>query len=102
MARLISNYKVVLTVLDGLVLKANRRSYAAASEAGHIGRRVGPQMAGDKKEERALNTDGPRPISDPWWGPDPITGYYRPVDWEAEIDPAFYQRTQIHKIKQPY
>lgn len=76
----------------------NRTSYAATSQAGHVGRRAMPQMAGEEKET-AQKTDGPKPISNPWWGPDPITGYYRPVDWEAEIDPAFHRLAQNHEIK---
>lgn len=77
----------------------NRTRYAATSQEGHVGRRVRPQMAGEVKET-AQNADGPQTISNPWWGPDPIAGYYRPVDWEAEIDPSFHQMAQNHKIKQ--
>ncbi|XP_010449879.1 PREDICTED: late embryogenesis abundant protein Lea5-like [Camelina sativa] len=63
-----------------------RRSYVATSQnvtATGLSKGGSTRVMVGKIEQRALDQE-----AESAWGPDPVTGYYRPSDRAAEIDPA--------------
>ncbi|KAK9288749.1 hypothetical protein L1049_017213 [Liquidambar formosana] len=94
MARSLSNAKfLAASVVDSLSLVICRRGYAAASQ-GMVSASVskGGSRTGivGRVEERAVIKE------DSSWGPDPVTGYYRPVNRGAEIDVAELRDTLLN------
>uniref|UniRef100_A0A5B6YJ29 Late embryogenesis abundant protein Lea5 n=1 Tax=Davidia involucrata TaxID=16924 RepID=A0A5B6YJ29_DAVIN len=100
MASSLSSAKLLASsVVDGLSLAINRRGYAAAASRGAVsgagvgkgGSRSG--MVG-KAEETAVIKEKSS------WAPDPVTGYYKPLDRAAEIDEAELREMALnHKVK---
>ncbi|CAH8276491.1 unnamed protein product [Arabidopsis lyrata] len=63
-----------------------RRSYVATSQnvtATGLSKGGSTRVMVGKMEQRALDQE-----VESAWGPDPVTGYYRPSNRAAEIDPA--------------
>ncbi|KAF5731435.1 putative Indole-3-acetic acid-induced protein ARG2 [Tripterygium wilfordii] len=76
MARSFSNAKVVLDVISKAVARRGYATAAAPSRGSGAGpRNSAPAMV--KKEGEKVS-----------WGPDPVTGYYRPESGAHEIDVA--------------
>ncbi|KAI4317573.1 hypothetical protein L6164_025435 [Bauhinia variegata] len=73
-------------VADVLSTPVARRGYSAASDAsvsaglGRSGTRNG--MVGKLEETKEASGGSSA------WGPDPVTGYYRPINHTCEIDPV--------------
>ncbi|KAK2990123.1 hypothetical protein RJ640_014792 [Escallonia rubra] len=80
---------VAASVLDGLSFTLNRRGYAAAATQG--GAASGAHKGGATTQETVVIKDEPRASSS--WGPDPMTGYYKPGDHVAEVDAAELRET---------
>ncbi|CAL9225566.1 unnamed protein product [Arabidopsis halleri] len=62
------------------------RSYVATSQnvtATGLSKGGSTRVMVGKMEQRALDQE-----AESAWGPDPVTGYYRPSNRAAEIDPA--------------
>uniref|UniRef100_A0A6N2MY42 Late embryogenesis abundant protein Lea5 n=1 Tax=Salix viminalis TaxID=40686 RepID=A0A6N2MY42_SALVM len=108
MARSLLNAKFpVASIADGLSLSVFRRGYAAAAAApisaavtatfGSGGSRAGG-MAG-KVEDRAATKEDSEAYST--WAPDPVTGYYRPANHAAEIDPAELREMLLNRRVRP-
>ncbi|KAK7363566.1 hypothetical protein VNO77_05713 [Canavalia gladiata] len=81
-----------------------RRGYAAASDVlgrvglGIIARRSG--MVG-RTEEKPVTRDGSEAYSA--WAPDPVTGYYRPINHTPEIDAVDLRQMLLnHKLRSPH
>ncbi len=107
MARSLSRVSsLAASLADGLspsLLPAFRRGYVAVSEAavpaslgrgrstagvvGKLGR-----MGGTKQEAGATSA----------WGPDPVTGYYRPENGAVEIDPAELREMLLSRRVRPH
>lgn len=75
-----------------------RRGYAAASDAS-------PSMRGGLDSISVMekgvtkNSSGPSGTSSAW-APDPITGYYRPINHTNEIDPVELRKMLLkHKVR---
>ncbi|KAF5752196.1 late embryogenesis abundant protein Lea5 [Tripterygium wilfordii] len=87
MARSVSNAKVVVgSVVNDLFLSISRRGYTAGTLPASLGRRESrPTMVGKAEESAVIKEDSGASTA---WAPDPITGYYRPANHAAEIDPA--------------
>ena len=67
----------------------SRRGYAAASDVSvsvGLGRSVSRSAIVGKLEESDVSKAGSEVSSA--WAPDPVTGYYRPINQESEIDPV--------------
>ncbi|KAF5737001.1 ATDI21 [Tripterygium wilfordii] len=100
MAGSVSNAKVVVgSVMNGLFLSMSRRGYAAAPMSASLGRggsRV--CMVGKAEESCVIKEDSGASIA---WAPDPITGYYRPANHAAEIDPAELRETLLNHRGKP-
>ncbi|KAK3005349.1 hypothetical protein RJ639_015866 [Escallonia herrerae] len=87
---------VAASVLDGLSFTLNRRGYAAA--ATQSGAVSGAHKGGATTQGTPVIKDDPRASSS--WGPDPITGYYKPGDHVAKVDAAELRETAWnHKVK---
>ncbi|KAJ6323435.1 hypothetical protein OIU76_010862 [Salix suchowensis] len=111
MARSLLNAKLpVASIADGLSLSVFRRGYSAAAAAaaarisaavtatfGSGGSRAGG-MAG-KVEDRAATKEDSEAYSA--WAPDPVTGYYRPANHGAEIDPAELRDMLLNRRVRP-
>ncbi|KAB5537373.1 hypothetical protein DKX38_014906 [Salix brachista] len=107
MARSLLNAKLpVASIADGLSLSVFRRGYAAAAASpiraavtatfGSGGSRAGG-MTG-KMEDRAATKEDSEAYSA--WAPDPVTGYYRPANHVAEIDPAELREMLLnHRVR---
>ncbi|XWS08582.1 hypothetical protein CRYUN_Cryun40dG0014600 [Craigia yunnanensis] len=108
MARSLSSLKLLaISVSDGLSLSVSRRRYSAAPQGavtaifGRGGSTSRPGMVG-KVEQMGVNVmkeelgAGVSSV----WGPDPVTGYYRPENCAAEIDAAELREMLLnHKIR---
>ncbi|KAM7488146.1 hypothetical protein LguiB_025630 [Lonicera macranthoides] len=101
MARSVSSTKVLATsFLDRISISLTRRGYAAtagqgAASAGvEIGGSTGHRV-GKVEENPVIKQDTTKPSSS--WGPDPVTGFYKPSDQAAEVDAADLR--EIHKTK---
>ncbi|KAJ6719848.1 LATE EMBRYOGENIS ABUNDANT PROTEIN 41 [Salix purpurea] len=107
MARSLLNAKLpVASIADGLSLSVFRRGYAAAAAPisaavtatfGSGGSRAGG-MTG-KVEDRAATKEDSEAYST--WAPDPVTGYYRPANHAAEIDPAELRDMLLNRRVRP-
>lgn len=78
----------------------NRRGYAvtAGQEATSVGvdkRGSTSHRVGKIEENPTIKQDTTKPSSS--WGPDPVTGFYKPSDQVAEVDAADLR--EIHKTK---
>ncbi|KAK0607515.1 hypothetical protein LWI29_016127 [Acer saccharum] len=92
MARSLSNAKLlVVSFSDALSLSVFRRGYAAAGAQGSLSVKGGSmEIRAAMKEESGASTA---------WGPDPVTGYYRPQNHAVEIDPVELRNMLLnHKI----
>ncbi|XP_027339078.1 late embryogenesis abundant protein Lea5-like [Abrus precatorius] len=81
----------------------HRRGYAAVSDVSvrggldRIGSSGGSMVVG-KVEEKVVNKSGSEAASA--WAPDPVTGYYRPINQAHEIDPVELRRMLLnHNVK---
>ncbi|KAL2341777.1 hypothetical protein Fmac_009717 [Flemingia macrophylla] len=78
----------------------NRRGYAVASSdvctvRGGLARN---RIEIGKVQEKNVTKDGCGPPLA--WGPDPVTGYYRPINHTTEIDPVELRQMLLnHKIR---
>ncbi|KAK4789134.1 hypothetical protein SAY86_020453 [Trapa natans] len=88
MARSLSNARMLsAVVVDGFSSAIKRRGFSAAASSqgvtgtggGNSSSAVMPKKAEEGKVGSAYKVS---------WGPDPKTGYYRPVDRTEEIDVA--------------
>ncbi|KAL9390563.1 hypothetical protein Peur_019168 [Populus x canadensis] len=104
MARSLPNAKLLVASLaDGLSLSVFRRGYAAAapisaavSSFGRGGSRNSAVTG--KMEDGAVIKEDSEAYSA--WAPDPVTGYYRPANYVAEIDPAeLRQMVLSHRVR---
>ncbi|OAY56028.1 late embryogenesis abundant protein Lea5 [Manihot esculenta] len=95
MARSPANAKLLV---DGLSLSVFRRCYAAAPQGAVLGREGSRSGTMRKVEERgAIKEDSGASSA---WAPDPITGYYRPANCGAEIDPAELREMLLnHRVR---
>ncbi|WCJ23476.1 Late embryogenesis abundant protein Lea5 [Euphorbia peplus] len=97
----LSNAKLLAASLsDGFSVHLFRRSYAAEAHAPLSGRSYGVVGSTSgmvrKMEERAVIKEGSSA-----WAPDPVTGYYRPANHAAEIDPAELREMLLnHRARQ--
>ncbi|PHU13320.1 hypothetical protein BC332_14525 [Capsicum chinense] len=95
MARYFSSSKIVCAfVVDSVYAAIQRRGYAAASQgaASGNGRSSNVMMKKVVKESNKTTTS---------WGPDPVTGYYRPESHVKEIDAAELRNMLLkHKPRQ--
>ncbi|XVF62569.1 hypothetical protein PTKIN_Ptkin09bG0018900 [Pterospermum kingtungense] len=101
MARSLSSLKL-------LSLSMSRRGYsvapqgAATAKFGLGGSTSRPGMVG-KVEQRGANLmkeESGEGVSSSAWGPDPVTGYYRPENRAAEIDAAELREMLLnHKVR---
>ncbi|XP_038978568.1 late embryogenesis abundant protein Lea5-like [Phoenix dactylifera] len=83
MARALSNATLIAVLSDGIALLASRRGYSAV--AGRGSRTV----VEEKVAAAAMKRDGGlESAASSSWVPDPVTGFYRPANRAAEIDPA--------------
>ncbi|CAK9138974.1 unnamed protein product [Ilex paraguariensis] len=100
MARSLSNVKVLsFSFVDGLSLKFNRRGYAGATASVGKGESTTP-VVGKVEETVEIKEDANKTCS---WGPDPVTGYYKPTDHADEIGTAELRDMALnHKIKPPH
>ncbi|TKY72585.1 Late embryogenesis abundant protein Lea5 [Spatholobus suberectus] len=80
----------------------HRRGYAVASDVSvrggfdRIGNRSG--MVVGKVEEKGVTKNGSGASSA--WAPDPVTGYYRPINHADEIDPVELRHMLLnHKVR---
>uniref|UniRef100_A0A7N0UQS9 Late embryogenesis abundant protein Lea5 n=1 Tax=Kalanchoe fedtschenkoi TaxID=63787 RepID=A0A7N0UQS9_KALFE len=78
-ARSVSVVKLMISSPAGSSVTRRGYAYAAGASQG-----VGLVSSGRRAD--MLSKD--RAESDKSWGPDPLTGYYRPVNRAAEIDAA--------------
>ncbi|KAJ4834087.1 Late embryogenesis abundant protein Lea5 [Turnera subulata] len=102
MARSLSNAKLlVASVADGLSLPVFRRGYAAAPHgvvSGSFGRGGATSGMMGKVQETAMMKEDSGAISA--WAPDPITGYYRPANTSAQIDPVELREMLLnHRVR---
>ncbi|KAI4345400.1 hypothetical protein L6164_012528 [Bauhinia variegata] len=101
MARSLSQAnRLGVLVSDALSLTRLRRGYAAASDvlvsAGFGGSGTRSSMTG--KLEGGRTEEASRASSA--WGPDPVTGYYRPINYNCEVDPVeLRQILWNHKVR---
>ncbi|BAT80278.1 hypothetical protein LR48_Vigan468s009800 [Vigna angularis] len=80
-----------------LAFAVNRRGYAVASGVASSSS-VRGGMSGIEKGV-AKNGSGPSGASSAW-APDPVTGYYRPINHRDEIDPVELRKMLLnHKSK---
>ncbi|KAM3376631.1 protein SENESCENCE-ASSOCIATED 21, mitochondrial-like [Capsicum galapagoense] len=94
MARYFPNSKIVCAfVVDSISAAIQRRGYAAASQvAASSNGRSNVMMKKVVKESNETTTS---------WGPDPVTGYYRPESHVKEIDAAELRNMLLkHKPRQ--
>ncbi|KAG6756958.1 hypothetical protein POTOM_037257 [Populus tomentosa] len=105
MARSLPNAKLLVASLaDGLSLSVFRRGYAAAAPisaavTASFGR-GGPRTSAPtgKMEDGAVTKEDSEAYSA--WAPDPVTGYYRPANYVAEIDPAELREMVLsHRVR---
>ena len=101
MARSLNKVKLlVASVSDALSLSSiSRRGYAAAAPLGSVSAR-GLSRNGimEKNDLRAVMKE--ESGASPAWGPDPVTGYYRPENRAVEIDPAELREMLLnHKVR---
>ncbi|KAJ1395221.1 Late embryogenesis abundant protein [Sesbania bispinosa] len=66
-------------------LSLHRRGYAAASDASVRVVARSSAMVGSV-EDKPVSRYGSEACSS--WAPDPVTGYYRPINYTPEIDPV--------------
>ncbi|GLT99104.1 hypothetical protein SLE2022_165680 [Rubroshorea leprosula] len=89
MARSFSTAKLIsAAAADGLSLSIFRRGFAAAPQAllyAREGSRIGVNVMGKMDQRAAIK---PESGDSSAWTPDPVTGYYRPGNHTAEIDPV--------------
>ncbi|XP_061370574.1 late embryogenesis abundant protein Lea5-like [Gastrolobium bilobum] len=102
MARSFSQAKRVLAFANALSLPLHRRGYAVGSDVSvragldRIGSRNG--MVVGKVEEKGVTKNGSETSSA--WAPDPVTGYYRPINHMDEIDPVELRKILLnHKVR---
>ncbi|KDP27814.1 hypothetical protein JCGZ_18894 [Jatropha curcas] len=104
MTRSLSTAKfLVASIVEDLPLSIFRRGYAGAahgSESASFGRRGSRTSIVGKVEERAATKEDDSGSSTAW-APDPITGYYRPANSAAEIDPAELREMLLHNRVRP-
>ncbi|RDX72330.1 Late embryogenesis abundant protein Lea5, partial [Mucuna pruriens] len=75
----------------------HRRGYVVASD---VSVRVGLRNIG-RIEEKPVTRDDSEAYS--IWAPDPITGYYRPINHTPEIDPVELRQMLLnHKFRSPH
>lgn len=77
----------------------DRRGYAAAAPLATVSARGGSGAGIMEKNElrAAMKEDS---VASSAWGPDPITGYYRPGNRAVEIDPAELREMLLnHKVR---
>ena len=105
MARSFSNVKLIsaaataAAVADGLSLSIFRRGFAAAPQGvlyAREGSRVG--MMGKVDPKVTMKPDSGASSS---WAPDPVTGYYRPENCAAEIDPVELREMLLNQKGRP-
>ncbi|PHT44363.1 hypothetical protein CQW23_13521 [Capsicum baccatum] len=95
MARYFPNSKIVCAfVVDSISAAIQRRGYAAASQgAASSNGRSNVMMKKVVKDSNKTTTTS--------WGPDPVTGYYRPESHVKEIDAAELRNMLLkHKPRQ--
>ncbi|KAG4956658.1 hypothetical protein JHK85_043038 [Glycine max] len=95
----VCNYNTFLVYIH--VLWYYRRGYAVASDASPSVRggldSIGSRSAIEKGVTK--NNSGPSGASSAW-APDPVTGYYRPINHTNEIDPVELRRMLLkHKVR---
>ncbi|XP_015899882.3 late embryogenesis abundant protein Lea5-D [Ziziphus jujuba] len=89
---------------DALCFSITRRGYAAASQRSvSAGFGKGGSMNGfvGKVEETAMIKDQSSGTSSAW-APDPLTGYYRPANCAAEIDPVELRQMLLSNRVRPH
>ncbi|XVF28293.1 hypothetical protein REPUB_Repub15cG0017600 [Reevesia pubescens] len=105
MARFLSSFKLFSgSVSDGVSLSISRRGYSAA--AAPLGAHVSMSRPGGmvgKVEQRGagnmMKEVSGKGVSSTW-GPDPVTGYYRPENCATVIDAAELREMLLnHKVK---
>ncbi|XP_055832829.1 protein SENESCENCE-ASSOCIATED GENE 21, mitochondrial-like [Solanum dulcamara] len=80
MARYFSNCKIISAfVVDSVSVAIQRRGYAASSQGAVSGSVRGTGAVRSNVMESNKTTS---------WGPDPVTGYYRPESHVKEMDAA--------------
>ncbi|XP_010921656.1 late embryogenesis abundant protein Lea5 [Elaeis guineensis] len=78
---------LIVALSDGIALLASRRGYSSASAAAVAGR--GSRTVVEEKVAAAMKRDGGlESAASSSWVPDPVTGFYRPANRAAEMDPA--------------
>ncbi|KAK9992242.1 hypothetical protein SO802_027227 [Lithocarpus litseifolius] len=107
MARSLTQAKLLAeSIADGFSLFINRRGYSAASHAsvsaslanGGGSSSSRSRILMSKIEERASIKEDSGASSA--WAPDPVTGYYRPINHAAEIDAVELRSLLLnHKVR---
>ncbi|GMY27764.1 late embryogenesis abundant protein Lea5-like [Fagus crenata] len=103
MARSLSQAKLIAeSVADGFSLFINRRGYAAASHAS-VSARFGSggsrsRMMGKLEERAGIKEDSGASSS---WAPDPVSGYYRPINHATEIDAVELRKLLLNNKVRP-
>ncbi|KAK7303775.1 hypothetical protein RJT34_14691 [Clitoria ternatea] len=89
-----------------LAFALHRRGYAVVSDVSarsgldRFGSRSG--MVVGKVEEKGVTRNGSEAASSSSspWAPDPVTGYYRPINHTNEIDPVELRKMLLnHKVR---
>ncbi|KAF3340639.1 late embryogenesis abundant protein Lea5-like protein [Carex littledalei] len=96
MARALSNCTSISSLFfDGISAHIQRRVYATAAattEAVRESRKVEEKIAGSPGGKRVTGSDTKKESSGSWI-PDPITGYYRPVNYVTNVDAVELRKT---------
>ncbi|XP_054822583.1 late embryogenesis abundant protein Lea5 [Prosopis cineraria] len=88
MARSLSHSaRLVSLVSDALCPALHRRGYAVSLSASHAPLSGGGRL-GKLEDPSATATEQNSSEASSAWIPDPVTGYYRPINYSPEIDPA--------------
>ncbi|KAK7329457.1 hypothetical protein VNO77_23626 [Canavalia gladiata] len=84
-----------------LAFALHRRGYAVMSDAsvrGGLDRIGSGSTVVGKVEEKSVSKSGSEGSSA--WGPDPVTGYYRPINHTNEIDPVELREMLLnHRVR---
>ncbi|GLT79376.1 hypothetical protein SLA2020_508670 [Shorea laevis] len=103
MARSFSTAKLVsAAAADGLSLSIFRRGFTAEPQAllyPAEGSRIGVNVMGKMDQRAAIKPESGVPSA---WAPDPVTGYYRPGNHTAEIDPVELREMVLNKEKRAH
>ncbi|XP_028786866.1 late embryogenesis abundant protein Lea5-like [Neltuma alba] len=101
MARSLSQSKgIVCLVSDALSSTLHRRGYAVSASPSHVPLNGG--RMGKLEDTSATATNQSSSEASSAWVPDPVTGYYRPINHSPEIDPAELRLMLLNpKVRSP-